>query len=96
MVLSLAARPVISAIPVLGLQKGFLVFEVFFLPLKFFSLYLGVFFNGATVSVALYSVINSVFYIFLFLVVSRKLAGILRSSDIDLRNGTQSTTRGVT
>lgn len=59
-------------------------------------IYLGFFLDRPVISVSSYSLISSVFYIFLFLVVSRKLAGILRSSDIDLRNGTQSTTRGVT
>jgi O-antigen/teichoic acid export membrane protein len=77
MVLSLAARPVISAIPVLGLQKTFLVFEIIFLPLKFLSLYLGVFLDEPAISVALYSVISSAFYVLLFLLVCKKIAGLL-------------------
>lgn len=76
MVFSLAARPVISAIPVLGLQKVFLVFEIIFLPLKFLSLYLGVFLNGPAISVALYSVISSVFYVLLFLLVCKKMTSL--------------------
>ncbi len=76
MVFALAARPVISAIPVLGLQKVFLVFEIIFLPLKFLSLYLGVFLNGPAISVALYSVISSAFYVLLFLLVCKKMAGL--------------------
>lgn len=75
MVFSLAGRPVISAIPVMGLQRAFLVFEIIFLPLKLFSLYVGVYFDGAPITVALYSVTSSVFYIFLFLLVCKRLAG---------------------
>jgi O-antigen/teichoic acid export membrane protein len=74
MVFSLAARPVISAIPVLSLQRAFLVFEVVFLPLKFLSLYVGVCFGGSTISVALYSVVSCAFYVLLFLLVCKQLA----------------------
>lgn len=79
MVFSLAARPVISAIPVLGLQKFFLIIEIIFLPLKFLSLYLGVFFSGVTISVAFYSMVSSTFYFLLFMFVCKKLTSVLNS-----------------
>ncbi|MGN5519644.1 oligosaccharide flippase family protein [Halopseudomonas sp. Lyrl_26] len=75
MTFSLSARPIISTIPVLGMQKFFLTYEVTFLSLKFASLCLGVYLDEVMFSVASYSLVSSVFYILLFFMVCKRLAG---------------------
>ncbi len=75
MVFSLAARPVISVIPVVGGQRQFLLFECIFIPVKIGSLYTGFFFDNAIVSVAWYSLVSCLFYLFLYISVLRKIEG---------------------
>ncbi len=83
MIVSLAARPAISVIPVLGMQKSFMLIEMFFLPIKVISLYLGVLISNEALAVALYSVSSCVFYIVLYFLVSRKiLSSGAKKSDI--------------
>lgn len=80
MVFSLAARPAINTIPIVDLQGMFLVFEVVFLPLKVFSLFIGVYLCNPTASVALYSITSSLFYFLLFMIVRNKLTDLSRTA----------------
>lgn len=80
MTFSLAARPAISSLAVLALQRTFLLYEVLFLPLKILSLYVGVLLSEPIVAVALYSLVSSVFYILLWLLVWKELAKLSRPS----------------
>jgi O-antigen/teichoic acid export membrane protein len=73
MITSLAARPTISMIPVLNIQKEFLVFEIIFLPIAALSLYFGIHMNDAIISVITYCMVSSVFYVALFGFVVRKV-----------------------
>lgn len=72
-IFSLVSRPVISVIPVASLQKTFLYIEAIFLPIKIGALYIGYAFNLSIISVALYSVINCLFYTLVFLTVWKKI-----------------------
>lgn len=67
---SLAARPLIAIIPVLKLQKIFLIYEVIFLVLKALSLWVGSYlFNDALLTIALYSLVTTSFYLSLYIIV---------------------------
>lgn len=63
MVFSLAARPAISVLPVIKLQKQFLILEVAFLPIKVGSLYIGLLTKNSLLSIVAYSLVNVAFYI---------------------------------
>ncbi|WP_027966959.1 oligosaccharide flippase family protein [Halomonas halocynthiae] len=73
MVFTLSTRPAISIIPVINMQKIFLILESIFLPLKFAALYLGVFFNNEMFSVAFYCMISCIFYMVLCFITYRKI-----------------------
>lgn len=70
---SLSARPLISIIPVIGLQKWFLIFECCFMPVKIAALCLGALTDSAVMSVALYSIVSAVFYLALYFYVLRRV-----------------------
>lgn len=74
MVFSLAAGPVITTIPVIGMQKDFLMFEIYFLPVKVLSLYVGVYLNSSIVAVSSYCIVSCAFYISLYGLVFRGLS----------------------
>lgn len=60
----LASRPVISAIPALGLQRQFLLFEIAAFLLRAIALAIGyVVFSSATSSIAVFSLANAVLYL---------------------------------
>lgn len=62
----LISRPVISSIPVFKMQRWFLVYEIFSSFLRVASIYVGFkYFSNALVTVAIYSVMSSLIYIFL-------------------------------
>jgi O-antigen/teichoic acid export membrane protein len=73
---SLVARPVIAAIPALGYQKQFLIFELGALIFRATLLFIGIhFFMDAVVAVAVFSFANFILYfliIFLLLAHARK------------------------
>lgn len=59
-------RPAVAAVPVLGLQKGLLLYEVFSTGSKLVALWVGyVLYRDAIISVAIYSIVGSLAYIFL-------------------------------
>lgn len=67
------SRPIISAIPVLKLQKQFLMFEIFSVANKMAALLFGVFvFNEALVSVFIFSIVSAFMYILLSWFVLKK------------------------
>jgi O-antigen/teichoic acid export membrane protein len=70
------ARPVIAAIPALGYQKQFLIFELGALIFRATLLFIGIhFFMDAVVAVAVFSFANFILYfliIFLLLAHARK------------------------
>lgn len=60
------SRPTIAAIPVLGIQKGFLVYEIFSTAAKFIAIYVGYYiFNSDTYSIALFSISGTISYAYL-------------------------------
>ncbi|WP_020619895.1 lipopolysaccharide biosynthesis protein [Paenibacillus daejeonensis] len=61
-------RPCVVAIPVLGLQKGFLIYELFSTLFKIVALIIGFYFIGDDVAaLALYSIAGVLSYVFLIL-----------------------------
>lgn len=74
MIASLAARPAISAIPILDLQKKFLLIEILFLPLKAFSIYFGTLFDSPIVAVGSFCLVSSIFYGGIYLLVARSVS----------------------
>lgn len=67
---SVVARPAISLFPVLRLQRVHLVYELIFIALKAGSLLIGVYlYDSAIYSIALYSIVSTVFYVQLFLII---------------------------
>lgn len=62
----LITRPVIAAIPVLSIQRFFLIYEIVGVPVRVGALFLGFYlYESSTVSIALFCLINSVMYIVL-------------------------------
>ncbi|GHA22931.1 lipopolysaccharide biosynthesis protein [Oceanisphaera arctica] len=62
----LISRPVISSIPVFRMQRWFLAYEVFSSFLRVVSIYYGfIYSTDALVSIAVYSVVSSLIYIYL-------------------------------
>lgn len=69
----LVTRPIVAAIPALGLQREFLIFEVLSIVLRVAGMAVSYYlWSSAVVVVAVYSVINVFIYLFLFLLVLRK------------------------
>lgn len=67
---SFVARPCVAAIPVLGLERFFLVHEIVSAVIRFSVLFIGVWlWDSATIAIALFSVANVVCYSVLILVV---------------------------
>lgn len=61
-------RPSVAAIPVLGLQGYFLIYEVVSVALRVFALYIGfMFYENATTAIALFSAVGVVLNIWLIL-----------------------------
>jgi O-antigen/teichoic acid export membrane protein len=59
----LGSRPAIVAIPVLGLNRKFLVFEIFSSSLKVFAMVMAIyFFNESVTAVIFYSVVSALMY----------------------------------
>jgi len=59
----LGSRPAIAAIPVLGLNRKFLVFEIFSSSLKVFAMVVAIyFFNESVTAVIFYSVVSALMY----------------------------------
>lgn len=73
MIFSLTARPIISVIPIINLQKNFLYLESIFFPVQIGALYTGFIFNHAVVSVALYSITSCLSYALFFIKIWRKI-----------------------
>lgn len=62
----LISRPVISSIPVLKMQRWFLIYEIFSSFLRVVGIYVGFkYFSNALIAVAIYSIISSLIYIFI-------------------------------
>lgn len=62
----LITRPVVAAIPVLSIQRFFLIYEIVGVPVRVGALFLGFYlYESSTVSIALFCLINSVMYIVL-------------------------------
>ncbi|MBS9404060.1 oligosaccharide flippase family protein [Halomonas sp. TRM85114] len=62
----MVSRPIISTIPVLGLQKQFLIFEVLALAIRGAAIFIGyAFFASAISAVAFFSLANVAIYVFL-------------------------------
>lgn len=76
-------KPAVSAIPALGIQGGFLIYEVISTLTKIFALWIGfAFYQDAVIAVALFSLVGSVAYVWLIFWV------IYRSSQASrLKNG---------
>lgn len=67
---SVAARPTVAIIPVLNIQRFYLLYELFFNFIKISALLYGALvLSSANAAVAMYSLASSVFYIILFFVV---------------------------
>ena len=82
-------RPSVAAIPILGLQKGLMVYETFSTSLKIVALYVSYFiFKNDIVTIASFSIIGTVCYIVLILWViksskkisSKKVGSIAKNS----------------
>jgi O-antigen/teichoic acid export membrane protein len=59
-------KPSVAAVPVLGLQKGLLIYEIFSTGAKLIGLYIGfVLFNDDKLVVALFGILGAISYIFL-------------------------------
>jgi len=59
-------RPSVAAIPVLGIQKGLMIYELFSTGIKLLALYIGFgIFANDTISVALFSIFGAIAYILL-------------------------------
>lgn len=72
MYFSLVSRPVVALIPVLSLQGAFLFYEVLLVLLNIIALYIGYVYGKSELSISLYSVVNSLFFIILYCFVSFK------------------------
>src|SRR5690625_4824549 len=69
---SLAARPVIATIPVIGMQGWFLMLELLFLILKTAGLLAGaIVYKKATNAISIYALCSALFYISLYLKVQK-------------------------
>lgn len=82
MIVSLAARPAISIIPVLGLQKSFLMLELFFLPMKISSLYFGTLLDNEFLAVSFYCMVSALFYVAIYVLVFRKIIDAQRNENV--------------
>src|SRR5690606_18606068 len=61
-------RPVVVAIPILGLQKGFLIYEIITTFLKIIALVSGVYlYDSPLIAVAMFSIMGVISYIYLIL-----------------------------
>lgn len=70
LVVSVAARPTIAIIPVMKMQRFFLLYEVCFTIIKVGALVVGgVYFESSVAAVAAYSLVSAMFYVLLFLIV---------------------------
>lgn len=68
--ISLTARPLIATIPVVKMQRVFLICEVFSLGVKVLALFFAsYFFKDALMAVALYSLVTTIFYFVLYFIV---------------------------
>jgi O-antigen/teichoic acid export membrane protein len=66
-------KPAVSTVPALGLQGGLLIYELFSTGTKILALWLGfVFFENDVISIALFSILGSVAYIWLILWVIKR------------------------
>lgn len=73
-------RPAVISVPVLGLQKGLLIYEFFSTGSKFLAMYVGlIVFNDDRIFVALFSIFGALAYILLILWIL--ISSLLREKD---------------